>query len=240
MNIIICDDNKKLTSQIEEVIINMNIPNLSCEVFYTGESLLNYCKQENLVQIIFLDIKLEGKDGIEISREIRKINDKVLIIFITQYQEYVYDVFESLPFRFLVKPLNRAKLENVLLEAIEHIKKNEQYYFFKIERTQYQIAYSDILYFEGNGRKVCVHTRNGNFDFYGRMSEVNNTLDKSIFCRIHVSYIVNMDSIRVISEKEITLEDNTILPISKAYRTEVRKLHLKYIAWKIGGGINCL
>ena len=89
-----------------------------------------------------------------------------------------------------------------------------------------------IIYFEGNLRKVRLVTTGGEYDFYGKISEVVKKLDGNLFLQIHNSYIVNMDQIRKISESVVLLKSGITLPISKKYREYVRQKHIQYMAWR--------
>ena len=59
-----------------------------------------------LFDIIFLDIEMGQEDGITVARRIRKIDKKVLIVYVTSHENYMMESFEIRPFRFLVKPVS--------------------------------------------------------------------------------------------------------------------------------------
>ncbi len=235
MLVSICDDNLSFASQIEEVIIGMKLPYVETEVFSSGRELLAHCSEENRSQIYFLDIEMPGIDGIETARRIRQTDEKALIVFMTQHHEYVYSVFEVLPFRFLRKPFSDADVKNTFLACVDYLNMTGKYFFFKLDRIQHQLPCDEILYFEGRGRKVCLHTRTDEYEFYGKISKVSEDLDDALFCRIHVSFIVNLDSIRSIKENAVVLNDGTELPVSKTYRQTTRERHLDYMMRKNGG-----
>lgn len=107
MNIAICDDNVNFVNWLEEIVLHA--PH-EVDIFLDGGELLSYIdKSRSSYDTIFLDIEMNGLNGIETAKKIRKNNQNVLIIFVTEYQEYVYDVFEVLPFRFLKTQLNTIK-----------------------------------------------------------------------------------------------------------------------------------
>ena len=182
--------------------------------------------------ILFMDIEMPGRNGIETSAYVREKDKNALIIFITDHKEYVYEVFDVLPFRFLIKPVTREALNLVMKKAFEHFNLTKQVFFFKQNKTQLQVAFDEIIYFEGNLRKVRLVTTGGEYDFYGKISEVVKKLDGNLFLQIHNSYIVNMDQIRKISESVVLLKSGITLPISKKYREYVRQKHIQYMAWR--------
>ena len=233
MRIAVCEDNNIVAAFMEDYIASMDAENIEYEIFTSGDDLIHYMERENVTFIIlFMDIEMPGRNGIETSAYVREKDKNALIIFITDHKEYVYEVFDVLPFRFLIKPVTREALNLVMKKAFEHFNLTKQVFFFKQNKTQLQVAFDEIIYFEGNLRKVRLVTTGGEYDFYGKISEVVKKLDGNLFLQIHNSYIVNMDQIRRISESVVLLKSGTTLPISKKYREYVRQKHIQYMAWR--------
>lgn len=218
MKIIIYDDNKAMAAYIENSLEKMNVPNLELDVFYSGESLVEYLKKNDKADIYFLDIEMDGLNGIDVGKIIRKDDKNSVIIYMTLHKDYVFDVFEVLSFRFLVKPFVEEEVLKVIGDALNHVLDNTKYYFFQVERSKYQIPYDEIIYFEGRGRKVCLHTKDEEYEFYSKISNVYDELDENIFLRVHNSYIVNMDYIRSIEKLEVILLNGISIPVSRSYR----------------------
>ena len=233
MRIAVCEDNNIVAAFMEDYIASMDAENIEYEIFTSGDDLIHYMEQENVTfNILFMDIEMPGRNGIETSAYVREKDKYALIIFITDHKEYVYEVFDVLPFRFLIKPVTREALNLVMKKVFEHFNLTKQVFFFKQNKTQLQVAFDEIIYFEGNLRKVRLVTTGGEYDFYGKISEVVKKLDGNLFLQIHNSYIVNMDQIRKISESVVLLKSGTTLPISKKYREYVRQKHIQYMAWR--------
>lgn len=233
MRIAVCEDDNIVAAFMEDYIASMEAENIEYEIFTSGDDLIHYMEQENVTfNILFMDIEMPGQNGIETSAYVREKDKNALIIFITDHKEYVYEVFDVLPFRFLIKPVTREALNLVMKKAFEHFNLTKQVFFFKQNKTQLQVAFDEIIYFEGNLRKVRLVTTGGEYDFYGKISEVVKKLDGNLFLQIHNSYIVNMDQIRKISESVVLLKSGITLPISKKYREYVRQKHIQYMAWR--------
>ena len=233
MRIAVCEDNNIVAAFMEDYIASMDAENIEYEIFTSGDDLIHYMERENVTfNILFMDIEMPGRNGIETSAYVREKDKYALIIFITDHKEYVYEVFDVLPFRFLIKPVTREALNLVMKKAFEHFNLTKQVFFFKQNKTQLQVAFDEIIYFEGNLRKVRLVTTGGEYDFYGKISEVVKKLDGNLVLQIHNSYIVNMEQIRKISESVVLLKSGTTLPISKKYREYVRQKHIQYMAWR--------
>jgi len=235
ITIAICDDDKLTANYMEEYILSLPIKDIFYDIFMTGHDLMNYLENNNVrYNIYILDIEMPGINGIETASHIRRKDKNALIIFSTDHKEYVYQVFEVLPFRFIIKPLTKERLTTVLYEAFEHIQTMGQLFFFKKERNNFQIPFRDILYFEGNGRKVRLNTVTGEHEFYSRLRDITGKVDANLFLQIHISYLVNMEHIHSISESEVLLDNHIRLPISKKFRQDAKMQHLKYMEWRCG------
>lgn len=230
MKIAVCDDDQSVSGQLEEMIERIAFSSYTLDCFSSGNELLDYLVKNNeQFNIYLLDIEMPGKSGIELAKELREADRNALIIFATSYKEYVYEVFEVLPFRFLCKPVEYQELKKVLQDAAEHISRDSRIFFFHIGREQYQVSFKEIIYFEGAGRKVILHSSDRTWEFYEKISKVLDSLDQSLFIRIHASYVVNMEQIRTIRPDQIELQDQTRLPVSRAYGKAVRQAHMEFL-----------
>ena len=63
--------------------------------------------------MIFLDIQMEGRNGIETARAIRECDRKVVIVFVTAMREYVFEAFDVAAFHYLLKPIDEKKFTEV-------------------------------------------------------------------------------------------------------------------------------
>lgn len=235
IRIAICDDNITLANAIENDILGIAGEGLSCDVYQSGEELAGRLDNgEPPYHIYFMDIEMPRKNGIETALRIRKNDRDALIIFITDYKEYVYDVFEALPFRFLQKPITAEDLRRVLTDAIGQIRRSGQIFFFQAGHGKYQLHYREIYCFEGAGRKVIIRAAKQSYEIYQKISDIITQLDNSMFCRIHASFIVNMEWIRCVKSTEIVLQDGAALPVSKKYRSEIKQAHLAFLERRCG------
>lgn len=236
MRIAICDDKKENLALIEEAVEKINVRDAEIDCFYSGDSLLNYLKKnkEFYYQIYLLDIEMPGTNGLDVAKMIRELDQRAIIIFVTQYSDYVFRSFEVQPFRFLRKPIDYEKLEEVIQAAVNYIYTSKKYIFISVDKAKIQICCENIMYFEGDKRKVKIYTIEDTYTFYSKISDVEGMVDSSWFVRIHVSYLINMDYVKAIYLDEIVLNNGTHLPVSKKYRKSVKVEYMKYTKWRMG------
>ena len=131
MKIAVCDNDYFFVNIVEEYLERLGDID-DCEVFLNGEDLLRAFNQGESYDVIFLDIEMDGVDGIDVANIIRKLDKCVLIVFITSYKEYMQRSFECLPFRFLLKPLVFDDFRKVYNEIYERvINDNETLVFYE-------------------------------------------------------------------------------------------------------------
>lgn len=106
MNIAVVDDEPAVREEICAWIKRQQ-PNCHMEAFASGEAIL---AAEKLFDIVFLDIQMEGRNGIEIARILRRQSKGIVLIFITAVKEYVFDALDLYAFQYLLKPIDNAKL----------------------------------------------------------------------------------------------------------------------------------
>lgn len=234
IKIAICDDEIEAAHSLENAVYQMPFHNMETDVFLSGMELLDRYKTPGEYQILFLDIEMPSVNGIETALKIRRLDPDVILIFMTAYKEYVYQVFEARPFRFLEKPAAYEKIAAALRDAVACIEEMKCYFFYKKGSAVCQVAAKDILYLEASNRKVKIVTKEKEDIFYGKFHKTIEKLNRNIFLQIHSSYIVNMDHIKSFNGKELILINGICLPISLKYRNDACLEHLRFIERRCG------
>lgn len=232
IRIAVCEDSIPVQAQIEDHISEI-LTDCPVEIFSSGEELLSFLSREKRrFSLYLMDISLPGISGIETAAAIRERDPYALIIYITDYKEYVYEVFETLPYRFITKPIDKDIFHKAISDAVNYITDRGELFHFHVDRVQYQIPFQEIIYFESNLRRVTLHTGKEAFSFYGRLRDLSEHLNPMLFVRTHASYLVNMEYIRSIRDAEVLLSTGEHIPVSRKYRPSVRDKHLEYIKWR--------
>lgn len=232
IRIAVCEDSIPVQAQIEDHISEI-LTDCPVEIFSSGEELLSFLSREKRrFSLYLMDISLPGISGIETAAAIRERDPYALIIFITDYKEYVYEVFETLPYRFITKPIDKDIFHKAISDAVNYITDRGELFHFHVDRIQYQIPFQEIIYFESNLRRITLHTGKEAFSFYGRLRDLSEHLNPMLFVRTHASYLVNMEYIRSIRDAEVLLSTGEHIPVSRKYRPSVRDKHLEYMKWR--------
>ena len=237
IKIAICDDENIIVNQIENIILNVCKTEgilVDTDAFYCGETLEKAVMLGTKYDLIFLDIQMKNGDGITTAKNIREMDENVLLIYVSGYDKYMMELFRLDVFAFIKKPIHEEIVIKTFLEANLKIINKMFYFTFRYKNEEYKIPCKDILYFDSSGRKVNIHNRNGEIDvFNGKLSDVElKLLDGKIpFMRIHQSYLVNYYLIKSRSKSEVSLVNGTKLPIS-----EDRQKNFSYQYSRLIGG----
>lgn len=202
LKIAICDDDAVFTSKLETLVLN-ECKNLKVrdeiDVFFDGKSLLKSILLGEHYSIIFIDIEMKEMDGINAARKIRQTDRTVLLIYISGYDNYLKELFEVEPFRFLSKPIQTQLFSKYFKDAYSRILETSNTFFqYKFNKEICKIMLGDIVYFESKNRIINIFLSNGTQTyFYGKLNTIEKDLSKSnyYFLRIHQSFLVNYDYI---------------------------------------------
>ncbi len=228
LRIAICDDNRFFCTEIETIILNnkltLNKQNLTIDIFYSGQQLINHLTQDTKYDIIILDIEMDSLNGVEVGKKIRNDlhDDDTQIIYVSSNASYAMELFQNRPANFLIKPILEKDIIDQLKKSIKYIDRNKLTFSFSNKQDYYNISYKDIIYFESDNRKIIIHTVKGDYEMYGKLSSIIDDLPPLNFFRIHKSYIINYTFIKHIDYDSIQLTNNLTLPISQSHRKIVR------------------
>ncbi len=222
----ICDDDRILCSLLEEQILGLSaefLVKFEIEVWYSGESLECDLKKGIGLDILFLDIELLQKNGIEIGSFIRdEMEDTdTHIVYISSKQGYAMELFKMQPLEFLVKPISTARLKEVLERSMKRKKIAESCFEYQKGSQIFRVSVKEILYFMSMDKKILMIKKDGQEEFYGKLKDVLEQLPAG-FLMIHQSYVVHQEYVREYSYENIKMLNGDVLSISKPYRKEVR------------------
>lgn len=212
INIAICDDDSWYGGQIENLLYRVSEAEgikIQTEVYFDGVSLIREVQKGTYYDLIYMDIQMKEQNGIDTARIIRKNNKSVLLIYVSSHEEYLKDIFEVEPFRFLPKPLDESKFIQYFKEAYYRIAENNTYFQFTFNKEIFRITYKDIVYFESRNRVIHVYLADGTTEqFYGKLNNVEHEIAQGNqrFLRIHQSYLVNYNYVRNMNYSSVVLD----------------------------------
>lgn len=229
IKIAICDDEILLASEIEYLILdiaNRNKIEVDVDVFYDGSTFLEYEKQGEIYDIIYLDIEMKEVDGIKTAQEMRKRGIQTLLIYVTSHESFAKDVFELDTFRFITKPIDKVRFDKFFLDACKKLEKSSGYFQYTYKKVLYRILLSDILYFQSDKRITYIIETKGEHICYEKLNDIEERLKVSgnPFYRVHQSFLINPQYVKKYSYDSMELIDGMEFTISERRRKSINEL----------------
>lgn len=198
-----CDDDiegAKITSKfLESEIINQDL-DAEITIISDDQSKIFDAIKKREIDVLFLDIdfKSNGKNGIDFAKDLREVNHDFYLIFLTAHQRYMHISFLVKVFDYLVKPINKNILEDVV-KRLKDEYNHDKNLFLHLNKWE-SVRTSDILFIEKIGNKSHVITKNDRHLTNKNLNVLLEELPNS-FRKCHRSYIINENKILRLDKK---------------------------------------
>ncbi|MBN8824993.1 MULTISPECIES: LytTR family DNA-binding domain-containing protein [unclassified Spirosoma] len=181
--------------------------------------------QTNPVDLAFLDIQMPRLSGLDL---IRSLKTRPRIILTTAYREHAVTAFELDVLDYLVKPITQERFMRAVSKYL-HSQNNselpspiasrydEMYMFFKVGRDQVKIFLRDIVFIEGLGDYIKVHTNEKTYVASEKLGYMEHKLPADKFIRVHKSFIIAWDKLLRYNPDQVTVVTTT-LPLGRLYK----------------------
>lgn len=194
--------------------------------FQDAGSALHYLHEQK-VDLIFLDVEMPGLNGFEL---LDRLNNRPQIVLTTANAEHAYTAFEYQVTDFLKKPFTYQRFAEAVEKvriSLQQQKVDDAFLFIKVDGKMVRLSCSDILYMESMGDYVRFVTPEKKWITLSTMKELEQKLDAQQFCKVHRSYIVNLNAVEQVRDTHLNIR-GTNIPVSKANRQKVmKKFNLK-------------
>ena len=192
---------KKFIKQCGYIPTNITIQTWFALLLQHGVKPYQSAIYEGKIDILFLDIdfKNNGKNGIEFAKDLRKINKKFYLVFLSAHQRYLYVSLTTKVFDYLIKPINRDTLRELVARFKDEFETNKSI-FLHLNKWEY-VRTNDILYIEKDGKKSIIFTESQKYTTSKNLNSLLSELPKN-FLRCHKSYILNSNKVLSIDKKE--------------------------------------
>ena len=220
----ICDDQEIYRDEIICHCKNMlKQETVTYECFASGEELL----ASGLVcDFLFLDIELDGIDGIRVKEILESGTFSTRIIFLTSHDERMIEAFGANVIGFLKKPVRVECLTPIIKKIEQFMERNT--IEWEESGQEYAIAVEDILYIEAQDKYTCVICRNEKHLVRRTVKNWEELLPDTDFCRVNRSYLINMELFDR-TKNEIVLETGKSVRLSRKNKLLIEEQYKKYL-----------
>lgn len=235
MKIAICDDNKILSQQLKEFILNcpeafasedeISLFSLPSELYTYMDS----CSVEERFHVVFMDLSFPdtSEDGILWATHLKHQFPGTLTIILTSYQERYKEGYVARAFRFMTKPIQLPELRKNLADCQTELQLNNTIDFIR-HGIQYHIPIQNILYFSAQSGGSEMWTSQNAYFFEESLVAWEKKLPSYLFFRCHKKYLVNLKHIASLEQHSLVLFNSEKLPVSRRKWTSLQSAYIKY------------
>lgn len=238
LKIAICDDEEYFLMFEKRLISDyMNAHELNYQItsFTSGMELVEAVNELAHFDIIFLDIEMEGLNGLETAKEIRRLLQKTYLVFVTVHISYALAGYEVKAIRYLIK--DSGNFDMAMQECMDAIicemDYTERKQTFKFREGKKELDLENIMYIESAVHKLHFRVLQDavpvTFTMNGKLNTIEALLQNSYFCRIHQSTLVNLKYVNRVERYKVEMRNGIRLNIVKDKYPAVHKAFLQYI-----------
>lgn len=225
-------DDEPLAHEVIEEFCSM-IPHIQLEKnCYNAMEAMQFLN-ENTVDFMFLDINMPKLGGLDF---LKTLTNPPKTIITTAYKEHALEGFELnvvdyilKPFSFdrLVKAVNKVsetQTTNTIIKEVSSSMDNSTRFFIKGDKKHHQIDLVDLLFIEAYGNYTKLFLKDEMIVSHEKISQYESILNDENFLRVHKSFIVAIDKIKLIEGNRIWINKHKI-PIGQTYKSSINKLY---------------
>lgn len=224
MNIVLAEDEapqrKHLISLIRQSCAAQGVA-ADIRAYDSGDALVaEYAPGADLM---LLDIDMPGLNGMDAAAQIRKIDERVQIVFCTNLVSRALDGYAVAAMDFLVKPITQARIDELFQKVLRRLNANVPATItLHTQDADTVVRIRDILYAETYDRKLRLHTTSGAIDVRMTLASLESQLPADAFFRIHNACLVSLAHVDRITKCDVSVGGD-LLPVSRYKKREFLK-----------------
>ncbi len=206
--------------------------NLTLEIscYSSGEELLREYSP-GMYQCIFLDIYMEGRDGMEIAKEVYRFDPSCRLIFATVSLTHAVSSYEVRAVWYLTKPYNANRLADAMEIVCQGLQSEARTLTIHLQGAALTIGYKDIYYIDCADRQARIHLRNKTLEVDEPIGQLKDSLkNDGRFLVCNRNTIVNMDQVELVESSDFRLKNGACVPLRQRGRALLKK---SYLLWSL-------
>ncbi len=229
MNIAICDDDERYLNELKACVEEYMTSHYIKAEFYTTTSPKEIIDNDISFDLAFLDIQMPETDGITLAKELKNRNSKVILFFVTAFEEYQDEAMNLHIFRFFEKPFDVQRLYSGLDKAMEYIDETYVDIFLYNNGEHKRILVDDIVFIRRENRKIIMTTTDKKeYITKESLEEWTEKLPNTFFYLVHKGFLINLHYVTKYSYTELYL-DNIRIPIATRKQADFHKYWFRYL-----------
>jgi DNA-binding LytR/AlgR family response regulator len=231
MRIAICDSDIDCINYIIRMLKQIRELENTVVTSYVDSSWLisDVRKREEAFDILIINTRIKGIDGIQLAKNILEYNATCQIIFISDTSELIPECYQV----DHVYLLSRGKLPYYLYTAIQKAIQiigslDEKYISVTMNKAKILIPCNDILYFERVQRQTIIVLGKQRYTTYQTPSELINQVGQERFIQCHRSFHMNIKKVLGYNKNEFILMNDILIPIGRQFNRKSKEVYSEY------------
>ncbi len=239
IKIAVCDDDMffiqkrlklPLATALKEAGIFSNV-----DYFSNGNDLIREFENHHPYDIVILDIQMPTINGKDIAEKLRSLDSDFFLIFLTSYN---YEIFNTIQYRIYAFISKDAEEKQIISEFkrvfVQYLNDRPDYELFNIidknGKTEIKITVNSIAYFHCVNKKIYLSTDRETFQInIRRFSDLIPKYANKGFFELCRGYLVNIAKVKYVKEKDVILDNGSVLPISRGRNKQLLTKMSEYI-----------
>ncbi len=230
IHVAVLDDNEEFlhgfAKMLAEEFHNCNI-DAKTFLFSKAEPFLDHLKNNNGVDLCFLDILLPDHHGVSLAKILQTQFPRSRVIFMSGVAATAADIFDADPSYFLIKPILPQRLHTAVSAAMQE--KPCEFLTIRSKGQMLRLSKSTLEYVEIMGRTLTFHGLDYLHSTSGRLDAITRLLGED-FIRCHKSYTANLKLVHQIDKTDLVFFSEKRIPIARPKLPEVREKFFSYFA----------
>ena len=233
MNIVICDDEEYIVDKVYRIVDEyLDETGMEYDI-YTYSSGDAAIASGIAFDIAFLDVEMEGLDGLHTAKRLYRKNPNLIVLIITSFDSYLDDAMELSVYRYIDKPIEEIRLHNCISGAVKKYLLASKPIEVKCGRDIYRVNSNDIVYIAIEDKSVCIHTYDRTLRTTKPFEKWKEELDPFVFAQPHRSFLINFNYLLSFNKQKAVLKCNDkIFEVYTSHRKygEFKKAFNRYIS----------
>lgn len=228
MRVLVIDDDEQFAGFLKREIVNnfegiIDIDSIECIV-------ANYLDfQYQSIDIAFIDIELKEYNGINLATKIRQLSPRAIFIFVSLYDDLVFDTLVTGVFHFIRKSNYTLDSQIVFKQLRNHLSSRKGKRIVTISGRSYAIELDKIEYLLSIGSEIIIHTQLKDYIVRASVKNILELLDYHFLVQIQRNQVINLDYVSSFLKNKVQMIDDSEYKIGRVFQKKFIERYKQYI-----------